>query len=162
MKRLLAILLTSLSLSASSSIAQEITAKQRIIQFIEDTYKISNAPAIVNYAFEFSEQRNLDPLQILAIIKVESRFNPKAKSYANAHGLMQIHYPSHQGKIDYIGELYDIKTNIDLGTQIWKACIAKSTKLSSAARCYTGGHEKWLAQVTHEHNKLSKLYWETL
>jgi len=160
MKRLLAVLLVTLSLQSS---AQEVTAKERIIQFIEDTYRVSNASTIVDYVFKISEQKNLDPLQILAIIKVESRFNEKAKSPANAHGLMQVHYPSHRKEVAKVSELYDIETNIDIGTTIWSNCVSKSAKkLASAARCYTGGHQYWLTQVNLEHKKLSKLYKEMI
>ena len=160
MKRLLAVFLITISLQSS---AQEVTAKERIIQFIEDTYKVSNASAIVDYVFKVSEQKNLDPLRILAIIKVESRFDERAKSPANAHGLMQVHYPSHRKLVVSKNDLYDMETNIDLGTTIWSNCVSKSAKkLALAARCYTGGHQHWLTQVNQEHKKLSKLYKEMI
>jgi len=38
----------------------------------------------------FSQQYDLDPALVLAIIETESAFNPRAVSWANAYGLMQI------------------------------------------------------------------------
>ena len=39
---------------------------------------------------KYSREYNLDPSLVMAIIETESAFNPKAESYANAIGLMQI------------------------------------------------------------------------
>jgi len=39
---------------------------------------------------QYAEEYDLDPLLISAIIRVESRFNPKAVSHKGAKGLMQI------------------------------------------------------------------------
>jgi len=158
LKRLLAIILITISLQSS---AQEVTAKERIIQFIEDTYKVSNASTIVDYVFKVSEQKNLDPLRILAIIKVESMFKQNAKSSANSHGYMQVNLTYHKSKFNSKHEVYDIEKNIDVGTDIWLACLNKSKSLISAGKCYSGGHIGWtqkVEQTTKHFRKVAERY----
>jgi soluble lytic murein transglycosylase-like protein len=159
MKKLLATLMATLCLSSSVQ-AVEITIQDRVSQFIENTYKISYAYDIVDKVFSIAEKKNLDPLFILAMMQVESGFNANAKSPANSHGLMQVHYPSHRKKVIEKNDLYDLDTNIELGTEIWKECVDKSKTIYAAAMCYTGGHHDWLGKVRLAHNNLNKLHKE--
>jgi len=54
-----------------------------------------------------------DTNDILAIIMVESRFNPKAISHKNARGIMQIIDPkAHIKKIDGVEDPFDIKCSV--------------------------------------------------
>ena len=72
---------------------------------------------------QYSQQYNVDPLFITSIIKVESNFNPDARSKKGAIGLMQIMPPTAKeiaGK--YFGvtdfneqQLYDADFNIKIG-----------------------------------------------
>ena len=41
------------------------------------------------YVYKYSEEYNLDPLLVFAIIKAESNFDPNSVSDSNAMGLMQ-------------------------------------------------------------------------
>lgn len=58
-----------------------------------------------------------DPDLILAIIKVESNFNPKAKSKAGATGLMQV-MPQWKRQLGIVGDLNDPATSVKYGLQI--------------------------------------------
>ena len=53
-------------------------------------FNINNALKFYPIIEQYSVEYNVDPLFITAIIKVESNFNPKAKSKKGAIGLMQI------------------------------------------------------------------------
>jgi len=75
---------------------------------------------------KYSKQYGIEPELILSVIHVESYFNPKAISHANAIGLMQL-VPSSGGMDSYnyvfnkntepsIKFLYDSDNNINLGT----------------------------------------------
>lgn len=155
MKRLLIVLFITWSLQSS---AQEVTIKDRFIIFITETYRISNAPAIVETVFALSKEKNLDPTLIFAIIATESRFQDRAKSPAQSYGLMQVHWPSHKKKFDSKDEIFDIDYNIDVGTDIWISCTNKARSLIQSANCYTGGHQKWLANVQRNQQKFKQLY----
>ncbi len=58
-----------------------------------------------------------DPNLVLAIIAVESDFNPKATSSVGAVGLMQV-MPHWKRVLGVQGDLYDIPTNIRHGIQV--------------------------------------------
>ena len=93
-----------------------------------------------------SENNNIDPSLIVGLIYVESRFNPKAKSWANACGLMQIlpRYSKKYGGKDRnltCDELKDPKTSITTGTKIlkfWKEKYARG-KIKTALCGYNAG-----------------------
>lgn len=62
---------------------------------------------------------------LLALARGESDFDPNARSRANAHGLMQVLWPStaqHLG-IRRLSELYDPCTNVDAGTRYLKELL---------------------------------------
>lgn len=62
---------------------------------------------------------------LLAVARGESDFNPDARSHANAHGLMQILWPStarHLG-LNLLSELYDPCKNIDAGARYLKELL---------------------------------------
>lgn len=132
--------------------------REHISKFIQETYKISNAKPIVDYVFEVSERKNIDPTLVLGIIATESGFNSDAKSKAKALGLMQVHYPAHKNKVSNQSELYDIQTNIDIGTDIWIRCVNRSKDLSAASKCYSGGHKQWLSKVKSNQTKFIRIY----
>ncbi len=56
---------------------------------------------------------------LIALARGESDFDPRARSHANAHGLMQILWPTtarHLG-FDYLSELYEPCRNVDAGAR---------------------------------------------
>lgn len=97
--------------------------------------------AVYKWAREFDVDKNL----VLAIIKVESQFNKHAISKSGAYGLMQIIPVWHKDKIiaarAKLGnpELFDINTNVFLGTWVLKDCLTKyKGNVSNALQCYSG------------------------
>ncbi len=153
MKKLIATFMAVILLSSSTQ-AVELTVQDKIVLFIQETYKVSYASEIVDKVYQISERKQLDPLFVLAMMQVESGYKLTAKSPANAHGLMQVHYPSHRQKVLSKNDLYDMDINIELGTDIWKECVGKSKTIYIAAMCYTGGHQDWLSKVRLAHNNL--------
>lgn len=64
-------------------------------------------------------QYKLPETLLLAVARGESDFDPAARSKANAHGVMQIQWPTtaHHLGIYRLSELYDPCTNIDAGAR---------------------------------------------
>jgi len=83
----------------------------------------------------------LDPTLILAIMAIESGFNPFAQSPVGAQGLMQV-----MTKIDvdkYVpagGNLaaFDPLTNLRVGVKVLQECIARAGSVEGGLRFYVG------------------------
>ena len=72
---------------------------------------------------------NLDPTLILAVMAVESSFNPFAQSPVGAQGLMQVMTKVHDDKYEAFGgthAAFDPVTNLRVGVQVLKECIARA------------------------------------
>lgn len=78
--------------------------------------------------FEKSAKTHDLPITLLlAVARGESDFNPRAKSHANAHGLMQILWPNtarHLG-IRRLTDLYRPCTNVDAGARYLKELLTR-------------------------------------
>jgi len=91
--------------------------------YISKTYRITPkaAYAVVDKTYAIGQQEGIDPTLLLAVISVESRFNPWAGSSAGAVGLTQTMAKAHPEKIAKLkatGRLTDMDINVQLGAQI--------------------------------------------
>jgi len=96
---------------------------------------------LVSAAYDAGQQVGLDPLLILAVMAVESRFNPIAESDMGAKGLMQVIPRHHLAKIaEHGGEdaVLDPTTNILLGARILKDYIRRTGSLEAGLQFYNG------------------------
>ena len=90
---------------------------------------------------------DLDPYLVLAVIREESRFNPKALSRSKAHGLMQIMPKTGQGiasqlKINPFNtkKMFDPTTNIQMGSFYLSSLVKRfDGNLYLALAGYNGG-----------------------
>lgn len=85
----------------------------------------------------------LDPLLIVAVIAVESSFNPFAESPMGAQGLMQVIPRYHQEKLVAAGQageraLLDPITNIQVGATVLKESIQRGGGLLAGLQYYAG------------------------
>ena len=93
-----------------------------IVILLDNTSRIMFPVKYKEYVSAYSGKYNLDPFLVLAIIKVESKFDPDAVSHKNARGLMQISLKTGQWGADVLkldgydgNSLYDPETNISIG-----------------------------------------------
>jgi hypothetical protein len=90
-------------------------------------------------------QHGLPHTLLLAVARGESDFEPTARSKANAHGVMQILWPTtanHLG-IYRLSELYDPCTNIDAGARYLKELVDRyDGNLHLALAAYNYGPER--------------------
>ena len=97
--------------------------QQAVTEYIAKRYRVSEQ-AIAGYvahAYEAGARNSVDPLLILAVMAIESRYNPVAESVVGAKGLMQVIPKYHQEKLlDHGGEqaLLDPAVNIQVGAQV--------------------------------------------
>ena len=88
-----------------------------------------------------SRERNLDPLLLVAIISIESRFNPYSQSPVGAQGLMQVIPRYHQDKVPpAAGEqpFLDPVTNVRIGAQVLQEAIQRQGGLVEGLQYYAG------------------------
>ncbi|MBI4468242.1 MAG: transglycosylase SLT domain-containing protein [Acidobacteria bacterium] len=103
-----------------------------------------------------SRGRGVDPYLIAGLIRQESGFNQRARSSANARGLMQM-LPStgrlvgraYGRKLITAEQLYDPRLNIRLGVRYFTDLVKKFGKVEYALAAYNGGPgrvARWTAQ----------------
>ena len=103
-----------------------------------------------------AKRNGLDPAWIAAEIRAESIFNPKARSQANARGLMQLLPTTAAGvarrtglPYDGADSLYDSSTNIALGSAYLREMEDKYGATYQAIAAYNAGPTptaRWLSQ----------------
>lgn len=96
---------------------------------------------LVGTAYQAGVRTGVDPLLILAVIAVESRFNPIAESVVGAKGLMQVIPRYHQDKLDALGgeeSVFDPMTNIMVGARILKEAVRRGGGLMPGLQLYNG------------------------
>ena len=106
-------------------------------------YHVAPEPVsrLVQEAWSVGQKAGLDPTLILAIMAVESSFNPFAESSVGAQGLMQVMTKVHNDKYDAFGgnhAAFDPVTNLRVGVQVLKECIARAGGLEAGLRFYVG------------------------
>lgn len=126
-----------------ASVHAEESRYQALAEFLARKYRVSEQVIfnLVGMAHNTGRQIGIDPLLIIAVMAVESRFNPIAESIAGAKGLMQVIPKYHGDKLkSYGGEesVFDPQTNILVGSQILKEYIARTGNLNSALQMYAG------------------------
>ncbi len=107
---------------------------------------------------------NLDTELILAIVFVESSYNRVARSNRGALGLMQVVPKWHIDKINQYGGvdvLFDISTNIHIGTEILAEYLEKENDLATALMRYNGSlndkTQRYPTRVLEKYEYLKKL-----
>jgi hypothetical protein len=106
-------------------------------------YRVAPEPVsrLVQEAWHVGERAGLDPTLILAIMAVESSFNPFAQSSVGAQGLMQVMTKVHDDKYEAFGgnlAAFDPVTNLRVGVQVLKECISRAGNLEAGLRFYVG------------------------
>jgi hypothetical protein len=114
-----------------------------VAQWISRRYRVAPEPVarLVQEAWEIGRRASLDPTLILAIIAIESSFNPFAQSPMGAQGLMQVLTRVHDDKYEAFGgnhAAFDPVSNLRVGVQVLKECIARAGNLNDGLRHYVG------------------------
>jgi len=131
----------------------QVTARERrlLTELIAARYRIAREAAadFIAAAYRVALTQQLDPLLVLAVIAVESRFNPVAESVLGAKGLMQVLPKYHRERIDLEGgeaALLDPEANIRIGTGILRDYLRRAGELETALQMYGGNFDDPAAQ----------------
>ena len=129
--------------SEDHSKLNELKQKQRVAAWIAKRYRIAHKASnlFVTTAYKTAFDLGLDPHLILAVMAVESRFNPYAESSVGAQGLMQVMAKVHADKFeDHGGIQYalDPVVNIKVGSKILKDYVRQKGSVELALKSYVG------------------------
>jgi soluble lytic murein transglycosylase-like protein len=130
--------------AAAMAAAANLDPKHRVAaEYLARKYKVALVAAerFVGAAFGAGQRIGVDPLLILAVMAIESRFNPVAESDMGAKGLMQVIPKFHPEKLaEFGGEaaVLEPHANIVVGTQILREYIKRAGSVESGLQLYAG------------------------
>ncbi len=127
-------------------------------------YRVSHdiTREFVGTAYREATRNRLDPMLIVAVMAVESGFNPAAQSDGGAIGLMQVIPRYHADKFSAArGEsVRDPSTNIRVGSQALREYIVRAGTEAAGLQLYNGApgdtSNAYAAKVTAERQRLQE------
>jgi len=138
-----------------------------VAYWLSKKYRVAAEPlsALVAEAYQLGQHNKLDPTLILAIMAVESSFNPFAQSNVGAQGLMQVMTRVHGDKYEGAGgtlAAFDPLTNMRVGVKVLQECIERAGSLEGGLRFYVGAANLandggYAAKVMAERDRLSQV-----
>ncbi len=121
-----------------------------VVNWIARRYNVAQEPIgrLVQEAWEVGKKAGMEPTLILAVMAVESSFNPFAQSHVGAQGLMQVMTGIHHDKYEIFGgrrAAFDPVTNLRVGVQVLQDCIRRAGSLQAGLKYYVGA-----ANLSHD------------
>lgn len=146
----------------------ELPRPQAAVAFwLSKKYRVAAEPlsVLVSEAYQLGKRTKLDPTLILAIMAVESSFNPFAQSHVGAQGLMQVMTRVHGDKYESAGgtlTAFDPVTNMRVGVKVLQECIARAGSVEGGLRHYVGAANLpadggYAGKVLAEHQRLQQV-----
>ena len=126
-------------------------AQAVLVKYLSRRFLIADAAAqqMVDAAYRAAGDVGLDPYLVLAVIAIESGFNPIAESVMGAKGLMQIIPKYHQRLLlAHGGEaaIWDPEANIALGARILQEYVYRTGTIEAGLQYYNGAFSDASAQ----------------
>ena len=134
-----------------------------VAYWLSSKYRVAPEPlsALVAEAYDIGSRTKLDPTLILAVMAIESGFNPFAQSPVGAQGLMQVMTKVHTEKYESFGgrfAAFDPVTNLRVGARVLQDCIARAGSMEGGLRQYVGATTAddggYAGKVMAEHARL--------
>nr|WP_315496120.1 lytic transglycosylase domain-containing protein [uncultured Rhodoferax sp.] len=153
---------------ATAANPQALPKQQAAVAFwLSKKYSVAPEPlsALVAEAYEIGQRTKLDPTLILAIMAIESGFNPFAQSHVGAQGLMQVMTKVHSDKYEGFGgkhAAFDPVSNLRVGVKVLQECIARAGSIEGGLKYYVGAANLeddggYAAKVMAEHARLQSV-----
>lgn len=114
-----------------------------VAYWLSKKYNVAPEPlsALVVEAYDVGSKVKIEPTLILAVMAIESGFNPFAQSPVGAQGLMQVMTNIHREKYDGFGgklAAFDPVTNLRVGASVLRECITRAGSVEGGLRQYVG------------------------
>lgn len=122
---------------------ERILAQRRLVASIVERHRVDadHASSVVAIAYRIAEEVKLDPLLLLAVISVESSFDPLAQNRSGAQGLMQIRTHLHAERFEPFGgreAAFDPHANIRVGADLLRGYLVREGSIEGALKVYVG------------------------
>ena len=153
---------------ATATNPQQLPKNQAAVAYwLAKKYRVAPEPlaVLVSEAYQVGKETKLDPTLILAIMAVESSFNPFAQSSVGAQGLMQVMTKIHTDKYQHFGghfAAFDPVTNLKVGVKVLQECIERAGSLEGGLKYYVGAANLpddggYAAKVMAEHFRIKQV-----
>ncbi len=129
---------------ATAADPKELPKQQASVAFwLSKKYRVAPEPisALVSEAYDIGKRVQLDPTLILAVMAIESGFNPFAQSPVGAQGLMQVMTQVHSDKYQSFGgkfAAFDPMANLRVGVKVLQDCIRIAGSIEGGLKSYVG------------------------
>ena len=153
---------------ATAANPKDLPKEQAAVTFwLSKKYRVAPEPlsVLVAEAYDIGARAKIDPTLILAIMAIESSFNPFAQSSVGAQGLMQVMTRVHTDKYQSFGghfAAFDPVSNLRVGVKVLQECIARAGSVEGGLRYYVGAANMpddggYAAKVLAEHFRLRQV-----
>lgn len=153
---------------ATAAHPHELPKQQAAVAYwLSKKYRVAPEPvsALVMEAYEIGRRTEIDPLLLLAVMAIESGFNPFAQSPVGAQGLMQVMTRVHGDKYEAFGgklAAFDPVANLRVGALVLQEYIQRAGSIEGGLRFYVGAANLpddggYAAKVLAEHGRLTQV-----
>lgn len=153
---------------ATASNPKDLPREQAAVTYwLSKKYRVAPEPlaVLVSEAYAIGARTKLDPTLILAVMAVESGFNPFAQSNMGAQGLMQVMTRVHSDKYEDFGgrfAAFDPVANLRVGVKVLQECVARAGSIEGGLRAYVGAANLpddagYAGKVLAEHARLRQV-----
>lgn len=153
---------------ATATNPKDLPKQQAEVAFwLSKKYRVAPEPisALVAEAYDAGQRTKLDPTLILAVMAIESGFNPFAQSSVGAQGLMQVMTQIHSDKYQSFGgkfAAFDPLANLRVGVKVLHDCIQTAGSVEGGLKNYVGAANQeddggYAAKVMAEYARLQQV-----
>jgi len=153
---------------ATAADPQDLPKQQASVAlWLSKKYRIAPEPlsALVSEAYDIGKRVRLAPTLILAVMAIESGFNPFAQSHVGAQGLMQVMTRVHSDKYESYGgkfAAFDPLANLRVGAKVLQDCIRAAGSVEGGLKYYVGAANMeddggYAAKVMAEYGRLQRV-----
>ena len=119
------------------------TDERAVARYIATSYRVAyeSVSHFVHHAYQAAKEFRLEPHLILAVMAVESSFDPQAENPSGAQGLMQVVTRVHTSKFDVYGGVdaaWDPVANIRVGARILSEYVGRHGDVAAGLKAYVG------------------------
>jgi hypothetical protein len=137
-----------------------------VTYWLSRKYNISPEPmsVLVAEAFQLGERAQIAPTLILAIVAIESNFNPYAQSALGGQGLMHILPDKQSDKLESFGgpmATFDPLSNLRVGVKVLHDLVVQNGSIDAGLAAYAEAtksrESNYLDRVWQEEQRLSRI-----